>query len=60
MTNIETEITKLELALIPERDPRLKEPCTPWDFTKDGEPKELVLAMGSNDESYGTWIRTFC
>ena len=46
MTNIETEITKLELALIPERDPRLKEPCTPWDFTKDGEPKELVLAMG--------------
>ena len=45
MTNIETEITKLELALIPERDPRLKEPCTPWDFTKDGDPTELVAAM---------------
>lgn len=46
MTNIETEITKLELELIPERDPRLKEPCTNWDFVKDGEPKDLVLAMG--------------
>ena len=45
MTDIETEITKLELALIPERDPRLKEPCTPWDFTKDGDPTELVAAM---------------
>ena len=45
MTDIETEITKLELVLIPERDPRLKEPCTPWDFTKDGDPTELVAAM---------------
>ena len=45
MTDIETEITKLELVLIPETDPRLKEPCTPWDFTKDGDPTELVAAM---------------
>tara|TARA_B110000503_G_scaffold54595_1_gene87687 strand:+ start:2956 stop:3537 length:582 start_codon:yes stop_codon:yes gene_type:complete len=45
MTNIETEITKLELVLITETDPRLKEPCTPWDFTKDGDPTELVAAM---------------
>ena len=46
MTDIETEITKLELALINENDPRLKEPCTPWDFKLDGDPTELVLAMG--------------
>ena len=45
MTDIETEITKLELVLIPETDTRLKEPCTPWDFTKDGDPTELVAAM---------------
>ena len=46
MTDIETEVTKLELELLPEKDPRLNEPCTNWDFVKDGEPKELVLAMG--------------
>ena len=37
---------KLKLTLLKEKDPKLTEPCTTWDFTRDGDPKELVLAMG--------------
>ena len=31
---------KLKLTLLKEKDPKLTEPCTNWDFTRDGEPKE--------------------
>ena len=37
---------KLKLTLLKEKDPKLTEPRTNWDFTRDGDPKELVLAMG--------------
>ena len=36
---------ELILSLIPENDPRLKEPCEPWDFKLDGDPTELIKAM---------------
>jgi len=36
---------KLELTLIDESNPLLKEPCTAWDFTSDGSPTELVSAL---------------
>jgi len=37
---------KLELKLIPENDPILQAPTEPWDFKLDGDPTELVTAMG--------------
>ena len=36
---------ELILKLIPENDPKLKEPCEPWDFKLDGDPTELIKAM---------------
>ena len=36
---------ELNLTLIAENDPRLKEPCEPWDFKLDGDPTELIKAM---------------
>lgn len=36
---------ELTLNLIPENDPKLKEPCEPWDFKLDGDPTELIKAM---------------
>jgi len=37
---------KLKLKLVPESDPILQEPTEPWDFKLDGDPTELVTAMG--------------
>ena len=36
---------ELILKLIPENDPKLKEPCEPWDFKLDCDPTELIKAM---------------
>ena len=35
----------LTLTLLPENDPKLKEPCEPWDFKLDGDPTALIKAM---------------
>jgi len=35
----------MNLTLLNENDPKLREVCTPWDFTVDGDPSELVTAM---------------
>tara|TARA_B110000046_G_C12999854_1_gene401714 strand:- start:859 stop:1416 length:558 start_codon:yes stop_codon:yes gene_type:complete len=36
---------ELNLTLIAENDPRLKQPCEDWDFKLDGDPTELIKAM---------------
>lgn len=35
----------MELQLLKENDPALREPSTAWDFNVDGDPTELVKAM---------------
>ena len=35
----------MNLKLLSEDDPKLKEVSTPWDFETDGDPTELVKAM---------------
>lgn len=35
----------MNLKLIDENDPRLRQQCTPWDFTNDGDPSEIITAM---------------
>lgn len=35
----------MNLQLIDENDPQLRQVCEPWDFTVDGDPAELVKAM---------------
>lgn len=35
----------MNLTLLDENDPQLRQVCTPWDFTVDGNPNELVTAM---------------
>ena len=36
---------KLELTLVKEQDPVLKQQCEDWNFKVDGDPTELVTAM---------------
>lgn len=35
----------MEIKLLKENDPKLREVSTPWDFTVDGDPSELVKQM---------------
>lgn len=35
----------MELTLLPENDPLLKQVAEPWDFEKDGDPNPLVREM---------------
>ena len=35
----------MNITLLDENDPQLREVSTPWDFTVDGDPSELVTAM---------------
>jgi len=35
----------MEIKLLKEDDPLLREVCEPWDFTVDGDPTELVKSM---------------
>lgn len=35
----------MNLTLLNENDPKLREVSAPWDFTVDGDPTELVTAM---------------
>ena len=36
---------KLELTLVSEQDPALKQQCEDWNFKVDGDPTELITAM---------------
>ena len=36
---------KLELTLVSEQDPKLKQECEDWNFKVDGDPTELITAM---------------
>jgi len=35
----------MEIKLLQENDPLLRQVCEPWDFSVDGDPTELVKAM---------------
>lgn len=35
----------MNLTLLDENDPQLRQVCAPWDFTVDGDPSKLISAM---------------